>query len=241
MRASTGRVELDAKNKQFLERLTGLAREGRRPLTEFLKLSGQAGEDDLRTMRSFLFELYCQIYDIDPRTAEGSSVRFKFFQELSKGESIEEITNLFIGNLYLTEYKLKARVPEPAGDLKPRGLAERARAVIDQAYSKRISLNSIANDLSVSKEHLSRVFKKKFGVTVTEYIHQVRIENARRLMSAGDYSLKQVCYETGYQSYNDFYRNFRKVTGVSPKCFVEPGSEIPELEPAAETVTEVVD
>ena len=215
---------MDAKNKQFLERLTGLAREGRRPLTEFLKLSGQAGEDDLRTMRSFLFELYCQIYDNDPRTTEGSGVRFKFFQELGKGQSIEEITNLFIGNLYLTEYKLKARATEPAGDQKPRGLAERARAVIDGSYSKRISLNSIANDLSVSKEHLSRVFKKKFGVTVTEYIHQVRIENARRLMAGRDYSLKQVCYETGYQSYNDFYRNFRQVTGVSPKCYVEPGS-----------------
>lgn len=214
---------MDARNKQFLESLTGLAREGRRPLSEFLKLSGQAGDDDLRTMRSFLFDLYCQIYDIDPKTTEGSSVRFKFFQELGRGESIEEITNLFIGNLYVTEYKLKARAPEPTGDQKPRGLAERARALIDQAYSKRISLNSIATDLSVSKEHLSRVFKKKLGVTVTEYIHQVRIENARRLMSSGDFSLKQVCYETGYQSYNDFYRNFRKVTGVSPKCFVEPG------------------
>lgn len=214
---------VDAKNKQFLERLSGLAREGRRPLSEFLKISGQTGEDDMRAMRAFLFDLYCQIYDIDPKTAEGSSVRFKFFQELSKGQSIEEITNLFIGNLYLTEYKLKARAPEPAGDQRARGLGEQARQIIDQGYSRRISLNSIANDLSVSKEHLSRVFKKKFAVTVTEYIHQVRIENARRLMATGEYSLKQVCYETGYQSYNDFYRNFRKVTGVSPKCFVEPG------------------
>ncbi len=216
---------MDAKNKQFLERLSGLAREGRRPLTEFLRISGQTGDDDLRTMRAFLFDLYCQIYSIDPATAEGSSVRFKFFQELAKGESIEEITNLFIGNLYLTEYKLKAASPQPAEPLPVRGLAERARQTIEQGYTRRLSLNSIASDLGVSKEHLSRVFKKKFGMTVTEHIHQIRIENARRLMATGEFSLKQVCYETGYQSYNDFYRNFRKVTGVSPKCFVEPGSE----------------
>lgn len=229
---------MDARNKQFLESLSGLAREGRRPLEDFLKLSGQAGEDDLRAMRAFLFDLYCHIYNIDPKTTEGSGVRFKFFQELSRGESIEEITNLFIGNLYVTEYKLKARAAEPAVDQQPRGLAERARAVIDRSYSRRISLNSIASDLNVSKEHLSRVFKKKLGVTVTEYIHQVRIENARRLMSSGEYSLKQVCYETGYQSYNDFYRNFRKVTGVSPKGFVEPGAAEPaddeESAPASE-------
>jgi YesN/AraC family two-component response regulator len=212
---------LDAKNQQFLEKLSGLAREGRRPLSEFLQLSGQAGEEDLRGVRSFLFELYCQIYDIDAKSDQGSSVRFKFLQELAKGQSVEEITNLFIGNLYLTEYKLRAKAPALAPDGRARGLGERARMAIEQGYSRRISLNSIAQDLMVSKEHLSRIFKKKFGITVTEFIHQVRIEAARKLMASGDHSLKQVCYETGYQSYNDFYRNFRKVTGVSPKGFVE--------------------
>ena len=226
---------VDAKNKQFLERLSGLAREGRRPLTEFLKISGQTGDDDLRTMRSFLFDLYCQIYSIDPATTEGSSVRFKFFQELAKGESIEEITNLFIGNLYLTEYRLKAATPQPTELPQGRGLGERARQLIEQGYTHRLSLNSLANDLAVSKEHLSRVFKKKFGITVTEHIHHVRIENARRMIATGEYSLKQVCYETGYQSYNDFYRNFRKVTGVSPKCFVEPGGAIADADGPTES------
>jgi YesN/AraC family two-component response regulator len=218
---SAHEVALDAKNQQFLEKLSGLAREGRRPLSEFLQLSGQAGEEDLRAVRAFLFELYCQIYDIDAKSDQGSSVRFKFLQELAKGQSVEEITNLFIGNLYLTEYKLKAKTPVVSPDGKVRGLAERAKIAIEQNFARRISLNSIALDLSVSKEHLSRIFKKKFGMTVTEFIHQIRIETARKLMAAGEYSLKQVCYETGYQSYNDFYRNFRKVTGVSPKGFVE--------------------
>ena len=148
-------------------------------------------------------------------------MRFKFLQELARGESVEEITNLFIGNLYLTEYKLKS--VGPATDGKARGLAERARLTIDEGYARRLSLHSIAQDLAVSKEHLSRIFKKKFAKTVTEYIHEVRIAAARRLMMTGDYSLKQVCYETGYQSYNDFYRNFRKVTGVSPKDFGHAG------------------
>ena len=224
--------KLDAKNRKFLEKLSGLAREGRRPLSEFLRLSGQASEDDLKAVRAFLFELYCQIYEIDSTSDQGSSVRFKFLQELARGESIEEITNLFIGNLYLTEYKLKSAAP--ASEARARGLAERARLSIDEGYSRRLSLNSIAQDLAVSKEHLSRVFKKKFGKTVTEYIHEVRIESARRLMATGDYSLKQVCYETGYQSYNDFYRNFRKVTGVSPKDFDHSGLALPEAELEAE-------
>ena len=225
---------MDAKNKGFLERVSSLTRDGRKPLSEFLQLSGQAGEDDLKAVRNFLFELYCQIYEIDSRSAEGSGIRFKFLQELSRGQSIEEITHLFIGNLYLTEYRLRARTALPAPDGRPRGLAERARHYIEQNHAKRVALNSIALDLAVSKEHLSRIFKKKFGVTVTEFIHQVRIESARRLMASGEYSLKQVFYETGYQSYNDFYRNFRKVTGQSPKGFMGPGEMAAQDAPAVE-------
>lgn len=217
-----GKVNLDARNQQFLERLSTLAREGRRPLSEFLKLSEGAGQQELRAVRAFLFDLFCQIYNIDVSSEEGAGVRFKLLQELSRGQSIEEIANLFIGSLYVTESKLKA-IPVPVPDVaRTRGLAERADLAIQAEYNHRISLHSIAADLSVSKEHLSRIFKKKFGVTVTERIHQVRIDAAKRRMEAGDVSLKQVCYETGYQSYNDFYRNFRKVTGVSPKDFVRP-------------------
>ena len=43
---------MDAKNRKFLEKLSGLAREGRRPLSEFLRLSGQASEDDLKAVRA---------------------------------------------------------------------------------------------------------------------------------------------------------------------------------------------
>lgn len=220
-----GRESLPGKNTEFLERLSGMARDGRKPLQAFLKLSGEAGEDDLRAVRAFLFDLYCQIYGIEAGSEQEASVRFKLLQELARGESIEEITNLFIGNLYLTEFQGTAglapeRGPSAAPGKAVRGLADRARLLIEERYAERISLGSIAQELGVSKEHLSRVFKKKFGRTVTEQVHSVRIEAAQRLMSQEDCALKQVCYETGYQSYNDFYRNFRKVTGLSPKEFL---------------------
>jgi AraC-like DNA-binding protein len=221
-----GTEPLAGKNTELLEKLSGLARDGRRPLQEFLQLSGEAGEDDLRAVRSFLFDLYCQIYGIAPGSEQEAGVRFKLLQELSKGESVEEITNLFIGNLYLTEIQGRGGIaPErapaaPAQQPPPRGLAERARLYIEDSYTERISLGTIAQELGISKEHLSRVFKKKYGRTVTEEVHAVRIEVAKRLMSRDGCSLKQICYETGYQSYNDFYRNFRKVTGQSPKDFL---------------------
>lgn len=220
-----GKKPLAAKNTDLLERLSGLARDGRRPLHEFLQLSGEAGEEDLRAVRAFLFDLYCQIYGIEPGSEQEAGVRFKLLQELGKGNSIEEITNLFIGNLYLTEFQGRGGIaadpaPPASSRPQPRGLAERARLYIEESYTERISLGTIAQELGISKEHLSRVFKKKYGRTVTEEVHAVRIEAAKRLMASGESSLKQVCYETGYQSYNDFYRNFRKVTGQSPKEFM---------------------
>lgn len=213
-----GRKPLPAKNRDFLERLSSLA-PGRRPLTEFLELSGDAGDDELRAVRSFLFDVYCKIHQIEPGSEREATIRFKLLQELSRGGSLEEITNLFVGNLHLAD-SAAAAAPATDADPKPRGLAERARRLIEDGYTERISLGSLAQELSVSKEHLSRIFKKRFGLTVTEKVHQVRIEAAKRLMANGGFSLKQVCYETGYQSYNDFYRNFRKVAGVSPKDYL---------------------
>jgi AraC-like DNA-binding protein len=224
-RDDKGEKPLGSGHQDLLERLSGLA-PGRRPLSDFLKLSGDAGEDELRAVRSFLFDLYCRIYKIEPGSETEAKLRFRLLHELAKGKSVEEITSLFIGNLYLTRVGGDTGIgaePVPQRS-RPRGLADQARLLIEERYTERLSLGRIATELAVSKEHLSRIFKKKFSATVTEHIHRTRIENAKRLISTAEFSLKQICYETGYQSYNDFYRNFRKIAGVSPKDFVGDGS-----------------
>lgn len=156
---------------------------------------------------------------------EGRRLRFRFFQELGQGATVEEIKDIFIQNLFSQEAATDVTAAASGSETRPSekslSLAERARLHIEEHYGDRLSLQTIASQLSVCKEHLSRAFKKERGCTVTEHIHTVRIDLAKNMILEDQLSLKEICYELGYQSYNDFYRNFRKLTGISPREFQE--------------------
>lgn len=94
-----------------------------------------------------------------------------------------------------------------------------AQSFIDESYSRRISLSSVASHLHVSGNYLSRVFKRETGTTLTSYIHGVRLEHALVLLANGGRSISEIAYLVGYQNYRDFYRNFVKYKKASPRQF----------------------
>jgi two-component system response regulator YesN len=96
-------------------------------------------------------------------------------------------------------------------------LVDAARAFIDENYPRRISLSSVASRLHVSPNHLSRIFKKATGRTLTQYVQSVRLEHAMALLAAGGRSISEIAYLVGYQNYRDFYRNFVKYKNASPR------------------------
>ena len=96
-------------------------------------------------------------------------------------------------------------------------LVVRARRLIEGEFRSRISLSSIAGRLNVSPNHLSRLFRRESGMTVTAYVHRVRLDHALELLSVSDKSLSEIAYEVGYQTYRDFYRNFVKHEDGSPR------------------------
>lgn len=92
----------------------------------------------------------------------------------------------------------------------------RAKAFIERHYERRLSLSHIAGQLNVSPNHLSRLFRKETGETITAYIHRVRLDHARVLLARGGRSISEIGYLVGYQNYRDFYRNFVKYEKASP-------------------------
>lgn len=96
-------------------------------------------------------------------------------------------------------------------------LVERAQIYIEENYHDRVSLSTVASHLHVSPNYLSRTFKKETGLTLTRYVHHVRLEHAMLLLSAGERSISEIAYLVGYQNYRDFYRNFVKYHSASPR------------------------
>jgi two-component system response regulator YesN len=84
------------------------------------------------------------------------------------------------------------------------------RQYIQDNYESNISLSSISQKLHVSKSYLSSKFKKLTGMTITDYIVELRMTQACRLLANPNISISEVSYRIGYNDYGYFSRIFKK-------------------------------
>ena len=96
-----------------------------------------------------------------------------------------------------------------------------AKALIDDSFRSRISLATLSRHCNVSREHLCRVFKSRYSVTVTDYVRSRRIQEALSLMRDPDLQLKKVGLAVGYANYNEFFRAFKRVTQLTPSLYLQ--------------------
>jgi len=90
-----------------------------------------------------------------------------------------------------------------------------AKLYIDKHFSEDINLNKIAGKALVSKFHFIRLFKKYYGCTPNQYLQEVRIEKAKRILEKGK-SIDEVCAAVGFTSKTSFTSLFKKMTGTTP-------------------------
>ncbi len=82
-----------------------------------------------------------------------------------------------------------------------------------------VSVNDIAESLFINPSYLSRVFKEDTGQGLLSFINHEKIKQAVLLIKSNQYSLTQVAVITGFNSYNNFAKIFKKIMGKSPRDF----------------------
>jgi AraC-like DNA-binding protein len=90
--------------------------------------------------------------------------------------------------------------------------------IFDNLHTK-ITLEKLAELVSLHPGSLSREFKKSTGFSLVEYINKIRIGNASRLLTETDKQVVDICYETGFQNLSNFNRIFKKIHGITPSDF----------------------
>ena len=86
-------------------------------------------------------------------------------------------------------------------------------------YAEPITLDQLASLEHISKSYLSRLFKQQTGQTVIAYINSLRIETAKRLLTATRANVNEIAYQVGFESPKYFYRACRTLTGDTPAGF----------------------
>lgn len=94
-----------------------------------------------------------------------------------------------------------------------------AVAFIKEHLSEDLSVKVVADAAFVSTDHLTRVFKKKFGMTVTDYILDRRMKLAGELLKKPDLRITMVSTSVGFNNYSYFTEQFKKYYGLTPRDY----------------------
>ena len=95
-------------------------------------------------------------------------------------------------------------------------LPEQARHYIDYGFMNDISLSKLAEMLHVNPSYLSRAYHREFGMTISEHLLSIRVEQAKKLLAFTKIPVTHISFNVGFSDPNYFARVFRKKTGVSP-------------------------
>lgn len=87
---------------------------------------------------------------------------------------------------------------------------------IDSHYHENLTLNQMAEEVFLSRNYLSQIFKKVTGLSFNQYLNNVRMEKAKYLILEGHYLIYEIAEKVGYKNTPYFSSMFKKHTGVNP-------------------------
>lgn len=90
---------------------------------------------------------------------------------------------------------------------------------ISDHYTNTIMLSEIAEIACMTTNSFCRFFKKKMNKSFTQFLNEVRIRNASRLLMQEDLPISEVCYKVGYNSLTNFNKQFKQIMGCTPKKY----------------------
>jgi transcriptional regulator GlxA family with amidase domain len=92
---------------------------------------------------------------------------------------------------------------------------------IAEHLDAKLSVDDLAERMAMSVRNFERVFTREVGTTPSQYVLQVRVEAARRLLERSDRGLKQVASATGFGTADLMRRAFVRLLGITPRRYRE--------------------
>lgn len=95
-------------------------------------------------------------------------------------------------------------------------LVRRARDYILAHISEPITTEALSKELGMNRTYLCSLFAEETGLTINQYVTQVKIEEAKRLMEITSKSIAEIAEYLGYSTQSYFQRVFKSHTGMTP-------------------------
>lgn len=96
---------------------------------------------------------------------------------------------------------------------------DRVRARIAAEFLRALTIEDLARSAIMSRDHLRRTFKARFGLTPMAYLEECRMNQAALLLRETDKEVKEVAGDVGFKNANNFSTAFKRFHGVPPEVF----------------------
>lgn len=189
-----------AKGIKELQDLYFHARHGKRSPDSILSI--------IKSTHGFLFENYKNMLQESEteNMQEPFPLSFCTLEEFSVREKewMEEIHNTIV--MHLNENTNQEKI-------------HRAMQFVKEHYKEDINMAMVSNYVSMNYSLFSIIFKEFTGVNFVNYLKQIRIQEAKRLLVETDEKILDISREVGYENEKHFMKTFKAVCGISPSDY----------------------
>lgn len=137
-----------------------------------------------------------------------------FIQRIDRINSCEEIIN----QIALGAIKLTNSVGESRKNAKYSPHIRKCIQYVNDNLNKKITVSRLAEICGVSGDYLSSIFKKEYGMGLSDFILTRKLEAARTMLTDG-VSQCEICYTLAFSSQSHFINSFKKKYGITPGQF----------------------
>ncbi|MGG3471582.1 AraC family transcriptional regulator [Neobacillus pocheonensis] len=165
-------------------------------------------------------ELYNQVFHMNDEDTYISAILERFHKKIPNRNASNEVDIAAPLLINILDY-LESITEDNSFQRTPRkeSHAEKVLQWVEEHYSEPFDLDRLAKELHLSKHHLSHLFRKKTGSSITDYLIARRIRQACWLLETDSISIQHVCSIVGIPNLSYFCRIFKKVTGLTPNRY----------------------
>lgn len=96
-------------------------------------------------------------------------------------------------------------------------LLDRAKSIVCKHISENITRETVAKEVHISPQHLSRIFRQNLGMSFSDYVQNKRIKLSIHFLEDTNENIEYIADKVGYRYSSYFTKIFKKETGMSPR------------------------
>jgi AraC-like DNA-binding protein/ligand-binding sensor protein len=158
--------------------------------------------------------------DINPGHSGNAALETNnyYLRQIQESKTIEELTD----TLHSIVQRIAGQIFSFQGIRHAAALRKAERFILEN-FTRKISLQEIADNSGLSAPYFSTIFKEEMGENLSKYLNRLRVEKAGRMLVETNLSLSEIAGSCGFEDQSWFSKIFKTYTGMSPGKYRSQG------------------